>query len=482
MPLFVGRKKELGLLNDLRDKRTASLVVVYGRRRIGKSRLIEQFAKDNKMIAFSGLPTQSHTTQQSQLDEFTRQMAAQLPIKLPIKQEKFTDWMAVFDELAQHIKTDRVILFFDEISWIGSCDPDFLGKLKNAWDMKFKQNDQLIVVLCGSVSLWINKNILANTGFYGRISLKIQLDELLLSECSTLLNTGAALMSAFEQLKILAVTGGIPKYLEEINPKLSAEENIKRLCFLPSGLLFNDYDYIFSALLQRESEYYEKIILLLQDSCLDQKEIANRLGLESGGMISDLTNELVVSGFISRDYTWNIKNGDISTRLSQYRLSDNYLRFYLRYINPNLQKIIHNQFVDHSLNALPGWSSIMGLQIENLVLNNRQAIKEKLGIYPDEVVYDNPFFQKKTARQKGCQIDYMVQTKYDLYVCEIKFSRNMIGSSVIDAVKSKIDSITFPKNFSVRPVLIHASEVSDAIIDSHYFSKIIDIRDLIAET
>ena len=221
--------------------------------------------------------------------------------------------------------------------------------------------------------------------------------------------------------------------------------------------------------------------MLLQDHCFEQKEIVAHLGKESGGTISDILDELVVSGFVSRDYTWNLKNGEIS-RLSKYRLSDNYLRFYLKYIRPNIQKINNGQFKQHSLNALPGWSSIMGLQVENLVISNRDAIKKKLGIYPDEVIYDSPFFQRKTARQRGCQIDYMVQTKHgNLYVCEIKFSRNPIGSDVIDAMKTKINNMTLPKNFSIKPILIHASEVSDIVLDSNYFANIIDIRDLVSK-
>src|SRR5262249_9196855 len=151
----------------------------------------------------------------SQLDEFVRQMAEQLPIE----NKNFSDWTEIFNQLSKHLERKRIILFFDEISWIGHCDLDFLGKLKNAWDMKFKQNDRLIVILCGSVSPWINENILTNTGFYGRISLKMQLNEMLLSDCSCFLNKNDKLISAFDQLKILSVTGGIPKYLEEINAK-----------------------------------------------------------------------------------------------------------------------------------------------------------------------------------------------------------------------------------------------------------------------
>lgn len=478
MGLFVGRREELGLLRGLLDKRTASLVVVYGRRRVGKSRLIEEFGRNQKMISIAGLPPQSKTTRDTQLNEFSEQLASQL--SMPKK--NFSDWIEAFNELATHTRSGRVILFLDEISWIGNCDKDFIGKLKNAWDMQFKKNDALILILCGSLSPLINNDILSNTGFYGRISLKLQLGELSLSDCDAFFNSEGITISAYEKLKLLSVTGGIPKYLEEIKLNLSADENIKQLCFIPSGLLFSDYDYIFSALLQKESKYYQEIILLLREQSLEQTQLIEALNSESGGSISEYLNELVVSGFVSRDYTWHLKNGGMST-LSKYRLSDNYLRFYLKYIYSNIQKIKNGQFKNHSLSALPGWSSIMGLQIENIVINNKNKIKELLKIYPDEVIYDNPYFQRKTVRGKGCQIDYLIQTKFgNLYVCEIKFSRNPIRSDVIESVLKKISRMTIPKNFSVRPILIHTSEISDSVLDSDYFAKIIDLKDLLKGT
>lgn len=471
---FVGRKEELSLMRGLLQKDSASLVVIYGRRRIGKSRLVEEFGCDHKMYSFVGLPPRPHMTLQIQLDEFSRQLKRQLGIDKP-----FTDWGDVFQELANAARHGEIILFLDEISWLGSCDPDFLGKLKTAWDTEFKKNNKLILVLCGSVSCWIDKNIISSTGFYGRISLKINLKELSINECNQFLQRKNNVFSSYDKLKLLSVMGGIPKYLEEIKISHSAEENIKQLGFLESGILFNDFDYIFSALLLRESGYYEKITQSLLNNNLDQESIIEHLGAESGGFISSYLEELVVSGFISRDYTWQLKTGDVS-KLSRYRLSDNYLRFYLKYIRPNIQKIKNGQFKNHSLGALPGWATIMGLQIENLVLNNRQTIKEKLGIYPDEVVFDNPYFQRKTERQKGCQIDYMIQTKFgNLYLCEIKFSRNVIRKDVIEEIHEKLKSISIPRNYSVKPVLIHASELHDEVIDSDYFANTIDLTSLL---
>src|SRR3990167_10696530 len=147
MSKFIGRTEELNLLNGLLEKRSASLIVIYGRRRIGKSRLVEEFGHNLKMISFAGLPPQPHMTIQTQLDEFTRQMERQIKVK----NLSFSDWSDAFGYLANYTQKGKVIIFFDEISWLGSRDPDFLGKLKNAWDIQFKKNDNLIfiyAVLC----------------------------------------------------------------------------------------------------------------------------------------------------------------------------------------------------------------------------------------------------------------------------------------------------------------------------------------------
>ena len=125
---------------------------------------------------------------------------------------------------------------------------------------------------------------------------------------------------------------------------------------------------------------------------------------------------------------------------------------------------------------------MMGLQVENLVLNNTNPLHKMLGIYPDEIVNEGPFFQKRTARNKGCQIDYLIQGKFGvLYLCEIKFTTKLIRTNIIDEIQTKIDRLSLPRNFSIRPVLIHAGEVCEKVEDAHYFSRIIDIYDLFDE-
>jgi hypothetical protein len=193
--------------------------------------------------------------------------------------------------------------------------------------------------------------------------------------------------------------------------------------------------------------------------------------------MSGYLEDLVETGYVTKDHTWNTKDGQVSN-LCKFRLKDNYLRFYLKYIEPRL-----SQITKRGSSTPPAWTTIMGLQFENLVLNNFQDLYELLGINPAEVLQDNPYFQRATATHPGCQIDNLIQTKFNtLYVCEIKFSKEPIGPSVIKEVKQKIARISRPKGFSIRPVLIHVNGITDAVIESEFFASIVDFGQLLTLT
>lgn len=476
---FIGRDTELKRLLQIVAKRTASLVVIKGRRRVGKSRLIEELSQHfNAYYKFEGIAPEKDVTPAHQLAEFCRQIAR----NFNTGHVHYSDWSDAFAAVGERVHSGKILLFFDELSWMGDEEPTFLPKIKTFWDALSFKNHQLVFIICSSASGWIEHNVLSSTGFVGRVSLTLTLDELSLKECNQFWPKN---VSYYEKLKVLSVTGGIPKYLEEIDPKTSAEENIRRLCFSKGGMLVNEFDKIFSDLFMRKSAYYKKIVTVLCERQRDQAEIQTLLSTEENvkhiGRIPDYLRELQESGFIKRDYTWNLKTGEDS-RWSQYRLSDNYIHFYLKYIEKNLGKIERNAFEFRSLTALPEWNIIMGLQFENLLLNNRKSIHQKLNIRPDEIVNENPFFQKKTNRHAGCQIDYMIQTKFGtLYVCEIKFSKNRIDSSVISEVQKKIDALQYPRGYSCRPVLLHVNGVTEELVDADYFSSIIDTCELLHE-
>lgn len=481
MSRFVGRENELAALESLYKKTSASLVVIKGRRRIGKSRLVEEFAQRNSCEAFyrfAGLPPTKATTAQSQRDVFAGQLISQFGTMIDMAEIQ-SDWSRLFKALADQTQKGRIILLFDEISWMGSKDPDFLGKLKDVWDVYLKKNDQLILIICGSISIWIEENILSSTGYLGRVSLDITLRELPLVDCAKFWGTYAAQVSPYEKFKILAITGGVPLYLEHIRPEISAEENITALCFRQSGLLYREFDHIFSDLFSKRSTLYKKIVESLASGAITREEICQQVEHVSLNSIGEYLKDLIISGFVSQDLTWQLKTGRPG-KIHRYRICDCYSRFYLRYVEPNKHKIEHGQLLSNKVSSLTQWSTIMGLQFETLVLNNRQVIWDLLKIAPEEIVFDNPYFQNKTKRQMGCQIDYLIQTKFNtVYVCEFKFSQREIGSSVIEEVQEKIQRLALPKNFSYRPVLIHVNGITEDLQESGYFSTFINFGDLI---
>jgi AAA+ ATPase superfamily predicted ATPase len=451
---------------ELTTKSTATLVIIKGRRRIGKSRLISEFAKRlprYRFLQFQGLPPSSKLTAQQERDDFAQQLGRQTAGP-PVRAD---DWNWVFWALAERVTQGKQIIVLDEINWLGSKDTAFLGKLKNAWDQHFSKNPQLILILSGSMSSWIERNILHDTGFLGRVSIDMTLEELPLATCNLFWGDARHQLPAYDKLRLLAVTGGIPRYLEEINTDFSTNINIQRMCFSRDGLLFREFDNIFTDLFSSRSGTYHKLLMALADGPLELDEIYKKLKIPKTGKISEYAEELVQTGLLARDYTWSLRTGTQS-KLSRLRLSDSYISFYLKYIEPKRQSILRGTRA-----RPPGLDAVLGLQIQNLVLKNRHAIFRRLSIDPDSIVYDNPFFQRTTERQKGCQIDYLIQTRErTLYICEIKHSKNVIPSAVADEVEAKIASLSIPRRTGYRPVLIYVGEVAEALEDRRYFTLV----------
>ena len=207
---FIGREKELSILEDLSTYRSASLAVIRGRRRVGKSALVKEFAKDKVFLSFSGLPPTEEMTAQDQRDNFVDQLCAQTKIA----KHDGSNWFNLFLALSQEISKKKTVILLDEISWMADGDPTFLPKLKSAWDDVFSEKSQLVLVLCGSVSSWIEKNILSSTGFFGRIVSQITLAEFSLSESIELLASQDFTGGLFEKMMLLSITGGVPWYIE----------------------------------------------------------------------------------------------------------------------------------------------------------------------------------------------------------------------------------------------------------------------------
>lgn len=473
--MFYGREDLLGQLGDLLKKRTASLVTCRGRRRIGKSTLVEEFARRNrlKFMKLEGLSPRESDTNAKQLAAFSRQLGA----LTGRKEKSAANWFDAFARLDAAIADVPTVVFLDEISWMGKYDPDFPGELKYAWDNRFKRHDRLIMVVCGSVSTWITKNILKSKGFVGRPSLNLVVGELPLSDCLKFWGRKASRISDAEILDVLSVVGGVPKYLELVDPSASAETNIKKLCFTPGGLLTEEFHDIFDDVFDGGRTIERRILGTLAEGSKGGAEIASQLGVDNNGHFQESLDALEIAGFIACDGGLNPETGR-AARLVRYRISDNYTRFFLKYVEPVEDSVRKGLFRFSSLDQLVGWKAILGLQFECLVLNNLPELLKRMGLADVLILSASPYRKRAHARGEGCQIDLLLMSSRTWWVVEIK-RRREIGTEIIDEVSRKVSNLKVRPGVSIRTALVYCGALSPAVPAEGFFDILTDVHDLL---
>ena len=458
-------------LGELWTKTEASLVVCRGRRRIGKSTLIEQFARRSRarLLKFEGLAPREGMTNGKQLEAFGRQLAEQTGGVAAAPKS----WFEAFRELDGRLKgTGRKVVLLDEISWMGKYDASFPGELKYAWDNRFRKHPGCLFVLCGSVSSWIAANIVNSTGYFGRISRDLVLGELPLADAAKFWGTRGKRLATREITDVLAVTGGVPKYLEEVNPALSAEENILRMCFRTDGQLFSDFREIFGAVFGESAGVKKAVLGALARRPMSCAELAEALGISRGGTLERNLADLEIAGFVAGAGGLNPETGR-KARAGRFRLRDNYTRFFLRYIEPHEEQIRNGGFEGIALDGLPEWNAVMGLQFENLILNNVPDLFGPLHLEHVPVLSAAPF-RKANARTGGCQIDLLLQTRKSLYVVEVK-RKAEIGEETEREVAEKVEKLVVPPGKSVRTALVYDGRLLPIVRANAYFDALVDV-------
>lgn len=411
-------------------------------------------------------------TNRRQLDNFATRLSRIAGRKMP----RFSDWTDAFEHLAESLKREKTVVLLDEISWMGGYDRTFPAQLKVAWDNLFNRRKNLVFFVCGSVSSWIHKNILKSRGFVGRISLDTVVDELPLSECVKFWGKRASRLATSDIVDVLSVTGGVPRYLEEVDPSLSADENIRRMCFLPDGYLFREFGELFNDVLPEKAPLKRAILEALAEGPMGGTELATRIKVERNGHFSEVLNELEIAGFLAKADGINPATGRRG-RVDRYRLRDNYTRFFLRYVAPRVQEIRQGAFRFTTVAALPGWDAIMGLQFENLVLNNFTALLPKMGLSDKLFVSAAPYRNSRESKGGGCQVDLLIQTRKTAYVVEIKRKRE-IGGEVCDEVAQKVRRLPVLEGVSVRTCLVYDGLLASSVVADDFFDTLISVREL----
>ena len=478
MQRFFGRTHIIRTLSELWGKNSPSFVTCRGRRRVGKSTLIEHFAEvsDAHFIKIEGARPNENTTDEDERRSFAYQLASQTGAEDSCP----SNWLNAFIRLSKEIDDNsRTVVLLDEVSWMGGFDNTFSATLKIAWDNHLKKHGNLVFVVCGSVSTWIRDNIIDNKAFYGRRSLDLVVPELPLSECIKFWGEKIDSVSEREILDVLAVTGGIPRYLEELNPSLSCEDNLRRMCFVQNAPLRVDFDDMFTDVITKQPRLSAKVIRALVAGPKSITELAGALGVEKGGDLTCALSQLQESGMVSSPCGKNPKTG-VDVREKKYRIKDNYSRFYLKYIEPVKETVDADSFEFSGLGQFPGWETDLGYQFENLVVNNFRELLPELHLQGVMIKSAAPYSKRGSRKTgaSGCQIDLLVQTASSMHVVEIKRKAH-IGHEVIDEVKEKCMALPRTRGVSVRTALVYSGELAKSVVAEGYFDAIIPFARLI---
>ncbi|MCP4601798.1 MAG: ATP-binding protein [Proteobacteria bacterium] len=466
--MFYGRENELKQLSRAINSNRAELGIVYGRRRVGKSELLRRAVSHAKkpwiFEALEGASTKK------QINHFLDQLATQTK-SLPFRAR---DWRDVFDTFTSIISKGSHYVVFDELPWMACGRGELISLLKFYWDNHWKKNPGVTLVLCGSIASFMLKHVVHSKALHNRKTFEIQLPPLPASEAKLFFH---GMRSDHEVAKFLMVFGGIPKYLEQVDPGQSLAQNLDHLCFSRNGFFRAEFETIFKEQF-KVAKTYESIVRALSEESCSQEILARKIDMKPGGGLTSYISTLEHAKFLRI-----FASGDVLGKKSNTRkivLWDEWLRFYFTYIAPNTQAI--------SMNTEPGlfeqltassFSNYCGLAFERMCLKNFDRILAKLEIPLHSVMGVGPYFRQPPRGGKpdqGLQIDILLRRKGQvLTIFECKFSSRPVGLSVVEEVKRKEKLLNAKRSYSIERVLICANEVTAPLANAGYFHQILDL-------
>lgn len=397
------------------ESERSEFVVVYGRRRIGKTFLVRRFFKDNYAFSFVG---KHEMRREQQLTEFAKELMCYSHSTF-VPQLK--NWTEAFDALQRLLETYNIpgkkVVFFDEMPWMDTPKSDFVSALENFWNGWANMRDDIVLVACGSATSWMVDKLLHNQGgLFNRITQKIYLRPFKLSEMEQYLDEKHFGWNRYQIAQCYMILGGIPFYLTLLNPKLSLLSNIDELFFADAhAMLRTEYNELYSTLFKRPDNYLAVIRMLTErKEGFTRKEISEKTKL-GGAALSKILSDLEQCDFIfSYARYGNAKNNAI------YRIKDFYTLFYYKYVNGIDTK---DSLRWTHLSSTPQVSSWQGFSFELLCLLHLDEIKKALGI--DRILNDASAWRSRQPEQ-NTQIDLVIErADHNINLCEMKFSSGM---------------------------------------------------------
>ena len=462
---YIGRHQEIKDLQEHYLRAMPTLIAVYGRRRVGKTALVENAYSNYFLLKFEGLEGSNISKQK---EHFYETLLSYGYDGCPIIPHK-ASWKQLLILLAEFVREKKCAIFFDEFQWMASERRSLVSQLKFVWDNYFSKNDGVTIVICGSVSSFIVKKVIQSKALYGRIHLEINLQPLTYRELTSSLKD---YQSNEQLLELFLIFGGIPEYLQRVDLQSSIPNILSSLFLSSNRYFYNELDKIFVSHFGRNPVYKQIVMLLSKQKNLSKLEIEKGVRLSSGGRISEYLEDLAISGLVEKYTSLLSKNNRV-----RYRIKDNFLRFYFNFFgNIEINSLIPSK--NASLDSIlpqARYSIWKALAFEYFCQGHHEVISEELGF--SAVKYRCGSWFK--GGKPGAQIDLLFERADKIAtLVEVKWQSRPVGVKIIDEVKKKTEVLRESHSINTEAVLITVGPVTKDLVEQKFFRKILCLEDL----
>lgn len=470
---MVGRKKERKELEELLFSGRSELVAIYGRRRVGKTFLVDEVLGQYITFRHAGLSPVEKNGLKIQLKQFYYSLLTQgfSGDKCP------NSWLEAFFFLEKFLQErdngGRQVVFIDELPWMDTPRSGFISAFEGFWNNWACHRKNVMVVICGSASSWIKDKLLNNHGgLYGRVTHEIGVHPFKLSECREFYESYDIKLSDYDIVQSYMIFGGIPFYLKYLRKGLSLAQNIDELFFKRGAVLADELNRMFISVFE-DHEQIKAIVQLLSKKSIGftRNEISEETGIK-GIILSDCLNALIASDLITK----YIPFGQPKNK-PYYKLTDPFCIFYIRFVSGH-DSLDESFWMDHVTSQnLVSWR---GFAFENICFSHISEIKKALEI---NAVVSRLGSLAIKDKDGGTQIDLVIERKDGVInLCEMKFCSEEfnVDKSCYLKVRERERIVTelSSKKTVVHNVLITTFGVKDGGYAS-VFSNVITVDELL---
>lgn len=439
---LIGRKKEQERLNEYLKTDRSEFVVVYGRRRVGKTFLVRHTIGKAACFQMTGM---ENVRISDQLSNFFFALRKVFP-----EAERPTSWLEAFDQLEQYLErltTPTKIIFLDELPWMDTPRSRFVSALEHFWNSWASARTDIKLIACGSAASWMLDNLVNNHGgLHNRVTHQILLEPFTLGECQQYFDYYGFAYGTLEIAECYMVLGGIPYYLSLMDRNESVAQNIDRMLFSPTGELHTEKDNLFRSLFKHSGDYKSIVCALATKGIgLTRGELIEACKLDNNARLTKMLTELENCRFIRKYEPYGKRK-----RTEMYQLIDPFMLFVFKM--QDKKNYQDDNYWVHNLNS-PAYNAWSGIAFEMLCLNHVPQIKKALKI---EGVQTSVFCWRTPAKaEQGVQIDLLIKrADHCVNLCEMKYSRSPYAIS-----KSEHEKI----EQRVRAFVEH-TKLSDSVI------------------